>query len=839
MITLRQEIGGKTMLRRVVRCSSTDPWLLRLMPVVTTALCLGGAGWSGAAYAQGQQEASAGPAQSVTIGVEDILVTARKRAETIQDVPAAVAVLATADLEQYDMTSLAQVANFIPSLNITPASFGSGGSIQLRGVGTDALSVSLEQAVLLNIDGVSISHGRAVQSGMFDMATLEVVKGPQALYFGKNSTAGIIAIRSAEPTKSFFGRAVAGYDFTKDRAIGEMIVSGPLSEQIGVRLAMRASTSRGAMYNEAAYRPGADPLGFDLPGRDQRRVGGQDNYLGRLTLAYSPADSFKAVLRVTGNKVTDDGPTMGSVVRSCPVGGRPQAIYGVPDDAASSCGLKRTIWRGQGARETVVDWPYTKGSRPYSKFESLLSSLSLDWEFENLNLSSVTGFYHFKASAADNYDYSNSGQVMGAEATNFSSFSQEIRAQTDFEGPINLMVGGLVQKTELKFFNGSKIAPLPADSRTGKFHSWERRGKTNGETWSAFAEVTANLTDQIEVAGGARWTREIKDSYQFHTYVHEIIAPGFFPEGQRIVDKFRDNNLSPQVTVKWQPDRDTTFYGAYRTGFKAGGYSLSDIIFANSTADSGDFDSESAKGFEVGAKFALFDRSLRLNFAAYRYKFKDLQVNILDAATTSMRIENAASAKTTGFELDLQYRPRSLDGLVLRAAYNYNDAKYQDYIGPCYAGQTPAQGCNLLPNSGGIPTSQNMSGVPLVFAPRHSVTAGMSYEQPVAGDMRVAFSIDGRFSSSYEADYFNRPDGRAPKYATLDASVTLWGPNERWGLSLIGTNLTNKLYPVGGQGERPLTGSGTGTDSGVPADLLAQINDPREVGIRLTVQFGK
>ncbi|MGE0667142.1 MAG: TonB-dependent receptor [Sphingomonadales bacterium] len=765
--------------------------------------------------------------------IEQIIVTTRKREENLEQVPVTATAFTASDLERYNTDSLTKLSTLTPSLTIVQASSGSGGSIYLRGIGTSATSSGFEQAVSINLDGIAISRGNAVQQGYFDMAGVEVLKGPQSLYYGKNSPGGIISIRSADPGDSFEALARLGYEFTADKAYGEAVVSGPINDKVGARLAVRAGTSRGFMHNDAPMRPGADPLGFDIPGADERRVGGRDEFLGRLTLTFEPTDDFDANLKVSGSVFSDDG--AGSLVqlRSCPVGGVAQPIFGVPDPA-EDCTVNKHMSRSSAPPGIVVDWPDAKGGKIYTDYHSLLAVLSMNQRFDKVTLSSVTGYYYFNTSYFDNYDFSGSGQVFAGEFTRYAAFSEELRATTTFDGPFNLLAGVYYQNTSLKFSNASRIAPLPPDPRNGKWHSWERPTKTSGETWSLFGEATIDVTDQLELAGGARWTRETKNSSMYNDFVHAFIAPLFLPEGVAITDNFKDNNVSPQVTLTWRPTDNMTFYGAYKTGYKSGGFSNGYTLVAGSTAADADFDSEKVDGGEIGAKMTLFDNSLRLNLAGYRYTFKNLQVNVFDAATTSFKVQNAAAARTTGIDFDFVWAPEAVDGLTLRGAYNYNKANYTEFFGACYAGQTPAQGCTERLNNG-IPTSQDMAGVPLIFAPRHSGNVGFTWDFALSDRFRMSLASDLRFTSAYEAEGLNRPDGRQKGFVTLDATLTFYDEG-RWELAVIGQNLTNKYYSVGG-GDRPLTGSGTGTINGVPADLSATLGLPRSLGLQLTVHF--
>ncbi|TCM16483.1 TonB-dependent receptor-like protein [Novosphingobium sp. PhB165] len=206
------------------------------------------------------------PAEPVTEkGVSEIIVTARKRDERAVDVPVAISALSGADLERYATNSLTAISERIPQLVIGESTNQTGGSINLRGIGAGLANPSTEQAVTLNIDGIPISYGNAVRLGQFDLQRVEVLKGPQALFYGKNSPGGIISLISADPGSTFDARLRTGYEFAANQRFAEGIVSGPLS-----RSAARARCTKSPMPWNISFRTGppssAAPTSWSMAG---------------------------------------------------------------------------------------------------------------------------------------------------------------------------------------------------------------------------------------------------------------------------------------------------------------------------------------------------------------------------------------------------------------------------------------------------------------------------------------------------------------------------------------------------------------------------------------------
>lgn len=229
-----------------------------------------------AAHAQ-ESDASAGDgASDGASSGDEIIVTARKRNESMVDVPVAISALSAKDVQRYAVADLTQVGQVVPQVIIARSSgAGSGASFIIRGVGSSQGDTGIEQTVTLNLDGIQLSRGRAVGQSFFDVQQLEVLKGPQALFFGKNSPGGVISIRSAGPTKSLEGYVRAGYEFRGDERFVEGAISGPISDAFGYRVAVRASGFDGYVRNAAQARTSAffpnDPLGRPIAASPQVR----------------------------------------------------------------------------------------------------------------------------------------------------------------------------------------------------------------------------------------------------------------------------------------------------------------------------------------------------------------------------------------------------------------------------------------------------------------------------------------------------------------------------------------------------------------------------------------
>ncbi|RYE42827.1 MAG: hypothetical protein EOP21_08005, partial [Hyphomicrobiales bacterium] len=221
-----------------------------------------------ASSASAQQSEPSAPAAAANeaAGLEDIVVTARRSSERLINVPVAVTALSAAMIERAHVTDLTQIAQMTPNLVVAAAGSGTGGSISIRGIGTSYLDPGVEQSVGVVVDGVPIGRGYFLSAAQFDLKQIEVLKGPQALFFGKNSPAGVISIASADPTPHLTAMARIGYETEAKERFAEAFVGGPISETLGYRIAGKYSKLDGWFKNVVPPGPSLAFPGFNTPG---------------------------------------------------------------------------------------------------------------------------------------------------------------------------------------------------------------------------------------------------------------------------------------------------------------------------------------------------------------------------------------------------------------------------------------------------------------------------------------------------------------------------------------------------------------------------------------------
>lgn len=752
----------------------------------------------------------------------EIIVTARRRDERLIDAPVAITALGGAQLDNYAVTEFSDMASLVPTMVAGKAASGSSASIFLRGVGSTALSAGFDQSVSFVVDGMPMSRGREISLSQYDVQRIEVLKGPQALFFGKNATGGLIAVSTNNPRDVFEAGFKAGYGFEAKEKYGEGYISGPLAEGLRARLAFRVSDSEGAFTNTAAATY-IDPLGMERHRNSKYRGGGR-TYSGRATVEWDAADNLSFQVKTGYTDQKDGGPT--DILERICGGGRttPFPANGIPPSPNADCRVD-----GRADSSTLplavaqANFRYAGDGHMYSRLKSGYAILTATLTSDVFDVTSITSYYRFRQTDLNNV----SGEAYPASFSQLADYRQtaeELRFQSKWDGPINVLFGLFASSNKFIFNTDAYIFPVPISPVTDTYTTFKRDNGFTGSSMSAFGEVTANLSDSLELAGGARWSYESRDSFQASLPAHVAFA-GAFPAGLRLDDRYRETDVSPQVTLRYKPSRDLTFYAAYKEGFKSGGFNISQTLTPAATVAAGEYGAERARGGEVGARAILMDGALSLNATAYYYDYLDLQVQNFDPVTIGQVVANAGTLRVKGIEGDFNWRS---GGFSLRGAAAFNDAKYKDYIGQCYGGQTAAQGCTLV--SG---TSQNYDGRTPPKAPRFAGRIGASYDMPLTDSgWTLQLSSDVSYTGKYNYTDTLRPDAVQKAYTKIDAALRVNGPDDRWTIGLIGRNLTDKLV-VTAANDIPFAG---GTP-GVLADMSAFVDNPREIYVEVGFKF--
>ncbi|MEN3976231.1 TonB-dependent receptor [Emcibacter sp. SYSU 3D8] len=804
---------------------------------------------------------SAAPAHAQ---IEQVVVQARGEQQEVRDIPVAITAIGEEKIERFALKSLEDVAAVAPQLTIVRGGSGSGASISIRGIQSNSTSIGIEQSVAVILDGVYYPQGRVIDEGLFDVSQVAVLKGPQALYFGKNATAGVLAITTNDPGNEFEAMARVGYEIEQQRLVAESTISVPLTDKFGIRLALRGTKMWGGYIENnagptnyvttdaATFQQTVHPNGAPT----ENKFPAEESFYARLTMKGTPSDRFTYTIKgsFADYRIST---TQGTELFACPtLNGQPHASVADPDNPGFNKPIPNTEaecvpdWRGAqnpippdiAATDPLLNW---FGSQLGEEYRSYGVTGKFDMDFDPIDLSAILNFHRQRTNWVGDFDGGGATSTFAGEHNTFKNFSTEVRAVTKFDFPLNAVLGVYYQDTQRYFtqdviFAGADNSAVTDPTR--QYVAYDKISETAGETISVYGELIWDITDQLQLTGGVRYLHETKDSYFIQPYVNPFFT-GIFYQGYTLEADQSFNDASPEATLRWEPTDDLTLYAAYKEGFKSGGFSNS-AIHSTITIVNNDpstslpdfvFAPEHVKGFEGGIKASLFDRTLSVELEAYHYKFKDLQIDFFNSPTFAFITENAGGAKTDGAELQFTWVPEQVTGLTLTGSLAYNIAKYTDFVAPCYAGQKPSQGCNLPISAGEVP-KQQLAGQTRALAPRWAGSFGIDYEAPIGNGLLIGLSSNVKWKSKHRLGGFNNPYDEQKGYATFDAAIRFGNENRNWEFAVIGKNLTNK-YALLSAGDTPGTGGNTGTERGFVADRYGTPIVRRTVELQFTWRY--
>ena len=769
--------------------------------------------------------------------IEEITVTARKRKESILKVPVIETALTQQSLERYGTSNLTQLQNQVPGLLMAPGTGAFGLQVSIRGIGTSTLNAAIDQSVSLNVDGMQITQGLAYTAAMFDVAQVEVLKGPQALFYGKASPGGVISLRSNDPTDETEVTLKGGYEFEAAEKTGEFIVSGPLTDTLKARIAAKYSDKDGFFNNTAI---GIPALGGATP--KYKKYQGERDYEVRGTLLWNPTDKLDFRLKANYAKTLVNGDISGLQYTGCPGGTTPLSFVPIQwMSPTEDCKLNRTI---QLTDMTRAAFPAIGHTTPYENLWLSFGSLETNYHpTSDLTVTSVSGYYILRQAAVIN------GTIAGAAGPSIATdntffrrdLSEELRVNSTYDGPFNFTAGflyhdGYMSEDLNGEMNQAVGLGLPVFFQQG-------RDQIQINTVSIFAQGRYKILPDLELAVGARWSHEWRDMKEYAQIINGAVlaTPYWTPLG-----KINSYHLNPATTLTYTPTDDLTFFASYKEASKSGSFDTTIIEPAGSNAAFGD---EGVKGGEIGMKARLLGGRAMFSTAGYFYKYTNLQVgaNQVVNGVVIDKTLNAASAKIYGIEASISYLMDEVPGLMLNGAVNWNHARFDKFNNAlCWGGQTIADGCNQGYNSAtGLYTAQNLSGRPLLRAPNWSATFGFTYTRPVWDDMTLTIGSNTAFTSGYYANLVERYDSYQRAFFKTNLSISLAAPDDSWEFSVIGNNLNNAITTAncvnGAFKDGIVVGSQFqttgGTTSGLegPDGMVCSAQRGREIWLKLTL----
>ncbi|WP_337188165.1 TonB-dependent receptor [Phenylobacterium sp.] len=668
----------------------------------------------------------------------EVVVTAQKRAESLQDVPISMEVVSGAKIADFGVTDFKQMIRFTP--NVSVLTTAGNDVIYIRGFGSPPTNYAFDQSVSMYLDGVYAGKSRQAQAPLFDLERVEVLRGPQGALFGKNTPAGAVSLVSAGPTSTFQGAVNGLYNFDLDGGEVNGFVAGPIGDHLGARLAVRLVDHKGYIRN--------DFNGNKEPSNEMASA--------RLTLRYAPRDDFDYTVKVEYS----DRDVKGGANVSSPLT-TPQQPNMFRFGGDSALGLER------------------------SKATSWLVSGTGNLQLGDFTLTALTGYSFFRANVVTGFDQALPGggvtpnSVYTSYPEHFEQTSQEIRLSSPDQQRLKYTIGAYYDRSiyHLTQFTGFDIRSIPY------FGLHQNRFKQVAETFSLFGQAEVSITEALRAVGSLRYTQSDKRG----TFGGRLVfGPFAYRPITTAVGRIDEDYLDPSINLQYDIAPRIMVYAAYGRGSKSGGLVSNTYGTTNATFT---FKPERSTNYEVGVKSTLDDGRLILNAAIYNTKFKDLQVSTYDPALPGFRTGNAASAHSRGIEGALAWHPMQNLDFTLSAAYQ--DVEYDDYPGASCLASQPVTQCN--PASPASIAANNIGGATISHVSKFSGNFTAHYRHEL-GDGNV---IDSMLTVHGRSKYFNADNqhplyGVQRGYAKVDARVQYGPDDEKWYVALVGKNLTNE-----------------------------------------------
>lgn len=689
----------------------------------------------GAVHAQTTAVPSEEPTGESTIA--EIVVTAQKRAQSLEDVALAVSALGADELTQSQITTVADLGARIP--NISVGTQQGQANIFIRGIGLDNNFAGADPSVALHVDGAVVSQSSAQLGSFLDLERIEVLRGPQGTLYGRNATGGVVNLITAKPTP-----VVSGYARTTfgnyDLLVAEGAVSGPIAgDKVAARVAFRTEDRSGFGHNELT--------GQQIDDAKKRSA--------RAHLQFRPSDELELLLSGEWHR---------------------------EDDGAYSYKFREVAYPGasEPALQPVAATGFAAGVRDVrsegvirNDRETSAITATATWSMNDaFTLRSISNYRDNEVNPIQDLDVSSlatpSRQNNYVRGHQLSEELQLLYEGSRFDGLIAAFYfkEDLFGENSVGLNPGRELDPAIRNIRLAF------QGEVDIESYALFGQGTYQLTDQVALTVGGRLTYEDRQGDSLFR-----VPPANINIPYRTGADFDD--FSPRATLEWRPLDDLLLFATYSEGFKSG------IILIGQLNPI--LRPETVKNYEVGLKSTLFGRTLTFNLTAFTEDFTDLQIGktLPGTGPTSIQtvFENAASAKIDGAELEINWLT-PLRGLSLSGAAGYLDARFDEYV---------SADALSLPNA----IVQDLRGKRLPQSSEWTASARIEYAIDLAGGGSITLKADTDYRSEMFFSAFNLDRISQPSRSLYNANIQYSSPDERFTLNLWGKNLSDELVYTG------------------------------------------
>ena len=678
----------------------------------------------------------------------DIVITAQRRAENLQDVPLSVAVIGGDKLTSLKFNETSDLQYMVPSVTLTNAAGPRNFGFFIRGIGTSTFSSeAIEGSVAYVLDGVVMGQAGSSLGDLPDIERIEVLRGPQGTLFGKNASAGVVNVVTRRPSKEFTGNASVSWGWPDNDRRFSAFLSGPITGTLRFSISGRRNKRDGYITNVF----------------DGRKLNDRDDWGGRAKLEWEPT----ANLTLTGiaDYYQRDS--------DCCV----WTLYsvGTPPGAPELIQIAKGIKPGRSNLDQDVNGDV------FSNAKSKGVSLQADYRLGGFTLTSITAWRTWETTDGLDSD-STPLNLLDVNYAHFNQaqFSQEIRLASPTGKLIDYVLGAYYFDADVNSRSTQIFAtvPLPFFNRRAHITSDSRN-------MALFGQANLNISKSFKLIGGLRYLKDRVEAAK------DRLDPTY-----HLTDS--DRKAEQSYALVWRAGaqydltRDANVFATVTRGFKGGGFDTNIGVGTLRYVKP-----ERPTNYEIGLRTYWPDARLTFNVTAFYTHVDNYQTAGRDPITATYPIVSS-EAKTKGVEFDLGWRPIAATDLNLVLSGSYVDARWGNFPNaPCFGGQTAAEGCVPAPGSpaGSPGVQQNLTDAPLPYSPKWQLNAGGSYGIDLSSRLKLQFDLSASYRSAQLIAFPNNPRARQDGYVLVNGAIAL-ASGKLWKLSVYGKNLLDEHFAV-------------------------------------------
>lgn len=752
----------------------------------------------------------------------EIVVTAQRRAESINDVGMTIQAFGAEELSNQRINDVRDLTALVPSFTVSQ-NYQGVPNYTLRGIGFNTLNLSATSTVGTYVDEVAYAYPIMNTGPIMDIERAEVLKGPQGTLYGRNTTAGLVGFITKKPTDEFETGVSLDLGNYQTYNIGGYI-SGPLADSVQARLAFKSENSDKG-WQRSNTRP-------------SDRLGKVDRLGIRGSLAIQPTGITKIDISVNYWQNKSDtlaAQAIGFTPSTDPTGTNPISAFNAP-------GLQNYIATNIPTKATQADWvPFATRAADIGTGTGLKDPLRENGRFWGLKLRvdqeisdtativSLTSYNDYKRDSTLDYG----GAPFEILALNvvgrIKSFAQDIHVEGE-NGPINWLVGGYYSKDKIldsnrtllgenanvpfiRFFAQSLInTPFNSVGYTQlelsqAFRTFVDIGNITAKTWSVFGSADWRISNQLKLTLGARYTEDVQTyvgcsrdfNNNFAPTVNTVNRALFFQEFGVLPtpilpnqcntfnpdtgdfelgsSKLDENNVSWRAALDWSPNDDVLVYGSISRGAKSG---TTPINAASLSRQNSPVKQEQLTAYELGIK-ATIGGNIQTNASVFYYDYKDKQISTFFADpiyTALSRLDNIPKSQAYGIEADISWRP--IPALTFAATGLWLHTEVQGYVGTNAAGQP-----------------EDFDGAQFNYSPKFQGSVSATFDQPLSNDMALRTIVNGRFQTKSNSIFEDIDAFKIRSYDVWNASIGIHQLDDKWSLSFWAKNLFDNYYWAG------------------------------------------